>query len=286
MPSAENLAVGVKQVLFGPLGSGKTGSICTLLKYWDEVPITPVVLAHDPNAISTLRNVCEKLNVDFSKIIFYYFPESDSDWSAIHSYMDRVAHLDYDGISKMPYTDSKREMAAPYMNFLFKMMQERINGVPITNLDPLKYWVFHDGLSHITRMSVEMAVGAKPTLHQGEWNVAQKSLITLIKPFVAGRCNYTLISHEEREINEISGLQQITLSAVAKKNAAQVLSLGFGEVAHTSITEKGQFVWQFGARAPHCLTKTRFFNQLGAEVPADYGQYLKYLRDYINEQQQ
>lgn len=275
-----NLAVGIKQVLYGPFGSGKTASICTLLKYWDEIQITPIVLAHDPNALATLKNVCRLHNLDFSRIIYEYFPESNSDWDAIESYMRKVASLEYKAITTMPYADSKRELSIPYLTFLQKMRNFYIDGVPITNLDPLKYWIFHDGLSHIARMAKEVSVGAKPCLHEGEWAVAQNAAVTLIKPFVAGRCNYTLIAHEAVKTNELTGMSQTTMDAVAGRNVTQIISLGIGEVAHTAFNN-GKYVWQFNAAAPFCRTRTGFFPPPGAEVIADFGHYLKHLREYI-----
>ena len=111
-----------------------------------------------------------------------------------------------------------------------------------------------DSLSGLNIMAMDLAIGDKPTAHQGEWGVAMSALEKLLNSLSSGlRCTFVLTAHLERETDELTGGTKLMASALGRKLAPK-LPRFFSEVIHAYRDEKG-FYWSTSSQ--NVVTKRR-----------------------------
>jgi hypothetical protein len=91
-------------------------------------------------------------------------------------------------------------------------------------------------------MAMDMVVGAKPTKNPGDWGVAMDILARLLDKFADDtRCHYVLISHLEREKDEVTGAIRNMPSTLGQKLAPKI-GRNFDDVVMAK-ENLGDFYW-------------------------------------------
>jgi hypothetical protein len=147
-------------------------------------------------------------------------------WTALEEMANKITALGYEDLTKIKTGIAKRSFTefVDLLNALSNFKCERTGKVigPVDELD--SSWVVAiDSLSGINIMAFDMAVGAKPAAHQGEWGVAMNAEEKLIYKLTADLdCFFVLTAHVERETDEVLGRQQLMASALGRKLAPKL----------------------------------------------------------------
>lgn len=124
-----------------------------------------------------------------------------------------------------------------------------------------------DGLSKLTNYALRMSVGLKPILTIVDWGVVQNVVRNFLQPLVDNLwCHFVLISHIDREIDEIKGGTRKVPATAGRKLGPRIPEL-FDDVIMAYRTGN-KFLWRtYGD--DDAMTKGRSVGLIN-DVPADY----------------
>ena len=267
---------GVKVLLMGGAGTGKTYQASGLADL-------PVATHKDLVRLKTTTPPilkCRWLMLENSQdTIGRYFADrgkqvpSNIAWREIpvvtksFSLMGRMAKdfgaMSYKMISEWSDPDrAKHDGMMRMYGYLNKFEDERTG----QTLGSVEEWgndtvLIFDGMSGINRAVQGLVVGSRPTMAQGEWNVAQNLINEFLDKLMTMRCHVVILAHIEREIDEINNTTIITVASLGKKLAPKIPAK-FGDVI-ISGRKSDKFIWTtMGLQAD---TKVRNL-PLGAEL--------------------
>jgi len=127
-----------------------------------------------------------------------------------------------------------------------------------------------DALVGINTCVMSMVVGTKPVVSPGEWQVGMQHVEKFIKKLVSMRCHFILISHIEREIDEVEGGTKITVGTLGRKLAPKLPPM-FGDVI---LAQRQGAKWHWSTANAQADLKTR--NLPYAEgIPPDFGAIIR-----------
>lgn len=201
---------GIKVMLLGDSGSGKTYSLRTLI----DAGLTPLCLFTE-NSFDVLGDT------DPNKLHWTYVqPQPETSMESLKEMATRIGTMTYEMITKAQ--DSKRYTAdAPFMKILGAMMNFKCQrtGQEFGNISTWgtdKVFVL-DSLSGLTIASRQNAVGNRPALAPPDYNLIQRQIEVLINNLTTSfRCHVVVIAHAEREIDPVMGGQKIMASTLGK----------------------------------------------------------------------
>lgn len=224
----------------GPSGSGKTSSIATQLLGGLEV----FVLMTEPDGIASLLDACERLKAPIDKLHWTSCLPASADWTALEDMITKINTMDQKGLSDLKDVGkaSFRPAAMRFLNALKNFPCERTgktfgsvtdwNDGCALNIDSLTGWC-HIGWG--------ATVGYKPTANPGEWGIAQNFILNMLLKINTDRqCFFNLFAHVEKEMDELSGVKKLMVSAIGAKLAPKIPTF-FSEVILASKTPR--FRW-------------------------------------------
>lgn len=230
-------------LLLGPAGVGKTYSIPTLLQCGLEV----FVIGTEPNFLDTLLDSTRNRKLDVAKLHWLYIPPAAPGTTALEDMAQQVANKGYEDLAaiKQGISKDKTQQFRQLLRATNNFVDERtgIDYGSIYEFGPDKALVI-DSLSGINDMALNLTVGFKPALHQGEWGVAQNLEYALIQKLTSDlKCLFVLVGHVDKEPNEITGGTSIMASSIGRKLAPK-LGKKFSEVILAKRGTKGlAFRW-------------------------------------------
>jgi len=244
-------------LLQGASGTGKTTSLKTLAK----IPELKVF------AIFTEPRY-DILGGDFlSKIHHCYVPPAAVGWSSLTQMARQINTLSNDSLQKLASIDGQK-----YTQFLTLINQCNDfidqNGVhhgDVATWNTDRVLVI-DGLTGVSKMARKLRVGSKPVLTQPDWGAA----MTMVQEFIDAlttmtKCHLILITHIERETDEVSGSTKIMVSTLGRK-LAPMIPPNFGDVIMA--TKNGsEFYWD---TADGRADLKNGFLPIGSKIPSDY----------------
>lgn len=242
----ESLLKGVNVLLEGPAGTGKTHSIGTLvdlgietfylntaselealLGYWTDrgLPVPPNLhwttiqglagMSGQQSAFSTLADSAKQIN-DYAK-------------EALFKMQD---------VNKMKHNQFVTLLRA-LADFPDDRTGQKFGAVD--SWGPNRALIL-DHLSGVNPIAMALVIGNKPVRDQGEWGIAQDQIEKLLRQLCDGcKCHFVLISHVEREIDQVFGGVKITVSTLGKALAPKIPPM-FSDVI-LSVREGGKFSW-------------------------------------------
>lgn len=95
-------------------------------------------------------------------------------------------------------------------------------------LGPIDQWgpdsaLVIDGLTGVGIAAMSMVIGNKPLKSQTDWGIAQDQVEKLLRQLCDGcACHFVLLSHIEREVDEVQGGTKVTVSTLGKKLAPKI----------------------------------------------------------------
>ena len=224
---------GVNVLLMGGSGSGKTYAIRTLIK----AGITPFCIFTEPGH-ETLGDV------PATQLHWRYIAPASQTWANMISGAEKVNTLSFEAITKL--VDPTRSQHDQFVRFLSSLNNYTCERNNIVYGDVCKWGtgraIVVDGLTGVGLMAMGLVVGSKPVRHQGDWGIAMQLVASLFQKLCTDtHCHFILISHVDRETDEIMGGSKIMASTLGRK-LAPVLPRFFSDVV-LSERQGTKFTW-------------------------------------------
>jgi hypothetical protein len=212
---------GIKVLLIGGSGSGKTYSIRTLV----QAGITPMCLFTE-NSFDVLGDVPKE------QLHWKYVPPNLGGIKTLVESAQRVSTMGADQLQKQQdLTRAQTNSFLPILNAMMSFKCER-TGQDFGNISTWgtdKAFVI-DSLSGLTIAATKLAVGEKYAMTQPEYQIAMKTIENLINQICTGfHCHAVVTAHAERELDEVLGGARIYPSTLGRK-LAPVLPRYFTDV--------------------------------------------------------
>lgn len=255
---------GVKVMLEGDSGVGKTLAIVTLI----EAGITPFIIFTEPGVSTISKWLADNPEVDPEKIHWHYISMSTQSWGDMETMSKNINTLSYKALTGI--VDAKK---AKYNQFLevYKTCHDFVDDRTGEHFGDISDFgtdraVFFDSLSGLSTMSMNLAVGAKPTKSPGDWGIAMDNLERFITKICTDlHCHMVLSAHISMEKDEISGGIILMAQSLGNKLSPK-LPRYFDEVVHaTKVGDK--FAWSTASR--NVSTKNRWL-ALGDNLPPSF----------------
>ena len=215
---------GVKEMLMGPAGSGKTYSIGTLVDTGMDV----FYLALEPG-IETLQGYyIDRGQPIPPNLHYHYVAPPAASFTDMLDMVDKTMMLSFDSLCKV--SDPKRTKHNQFQSIL-KAMNNFTDDRTGEQFGDVGSWgndrvLVIDSMSGLGRASMSMVVGSKPIRNQAEWGMAQTFIENLIVKLCNDcRCHFILLSHVEREVDQVMGGVKIMASTLGKALAPKLPSL-------------------------------------------------------------
>lgn len=241
---------GVNVLLMGPAGTGKTHSIGTLVDAGIEV----FYFAYEAGTESLLGYWTDRglpvpanLHTTVVKAASASFGEMADAAKAVNT-------LAYETLKKS--TDPNRTKYNQFEEFLRAFNSVKIDGQDfgaVNSWGPEKALVI-DGLTGLGDSAMKAVIGGKVDRDQKDWGLAQNMVENVLRKLTSDcRCHFVLISHVERETDQVMGGVKITVSTLGQKLPAKIPPM-FSDVILTVRLGK-EFVWD--TENPMADVKTR-----------------------------
>ncbi|HSW65374.1 MAG TPA: AAA family ATPase [Dissulfurispiraceae bacterium] len=232
-PKTQSLQ-GTNTILLGPTKSGKTTSLRTVLDVPDIKKIFAIFT--EPRFDVLSRDVLDRIH-------WRYIPPGQADWAALRNAALQVNTMSNDALQKIQ--GSGRDKMNQFLDILTQCNDfvdqngERWGDVASWGTDRLLWF---DGLTGLNKMARQLAVGMKPIMSQPDWGVAMKTIQDWVEIMTTQtRCHFVLISHIERELDEIRGGSRNMVSTLGRK-LAPLIPTNFSDVI-LSVKEGANFYW-------------------------------------------
>lgn len=212
---------GTNSLLCGGTGTGKTHALRTLI----DCGITPFILFTEPGMRTVSDIGCDKLHYCYVKPATVSFLDLEAN-------AKKIATMSFQGLTKLENMDKAKyqqfmQVLHVAHNFKCDRCHKEFGDVSTWNTDRA---IALDSLSGLSRMAMDLVVGAKPVKNQGDWGVAMDNLERLLNKFTDDtQCHYVLISHLAREKDEITG-SIINMPSTLGQKLAPKIPLGFDDV--------------------------------------------------------
>lgn len=226
---------GTNTLLEGATGTGKTYAIRTLLNAGLEV----FVQFTEPLGMEILSDT------DPDQLHWNYTAPANPSWKSMIESANKINLLSYQDLSKLKSGIDKREygqfgvLLSSLANFKCERTKKEYGGVDEWNN---KRAIVVDSLSGINIMAMDCVIGSKPVKTQGEWGVAMDIEERLINKLCSDtNCFFVLISHMDRDTDEVFGGVTLSPAALGRKLAPRIPRF-FSDVIHCQ-REGDKFTW-------------------------------------------
>ena len=240
-PAPQPSIPGFKTLLEGPGGTGKTYSIGTLIDSGLEVFYLGIGEATGMEALlgyyldngKPLPSNFHYTRVEFPSV---GFDEMIKTAKMINS-------LTYDALTKMVDSDrSKHNQFIQLFGALNNFTDQNNKAFgPVDKWGTDKVLVI-DSLTGIGTAAMSLVVGGKPVKSQPDWQIAMDQIEKLIKKLTDGcKCHFVLISHIDRENDEVLGGTKVMTGTLGRKLAPKLPPM-FSDVI-MAVRTGTQFSW-------------------------------------------
>lgn len=221
----------LNMILLGPVGTGKTSALLT-------IPSTnPLfVLATEPGI--------EHILTHNDHTHWHYVAPATEEWSTLTENAKLLNTLTNEQLQKSTNMNkSKYRQFLEVLNVCTEFTCD-VCGKGFGPVDhfPLDAVFAIDGLSGLSKMSMDLIVGGKPIASQPDWGAAMNNLERFLGKCCSDiKCSFILTSHVDREYDEVTGGTKIMVSTLGRKLAPKIPRF-FDEVV--LCTRRGEkFFW-------------------------------------------
>lgn len=232
---------GFNVLLEGPTGTGKTYSIGTLVDAGLEVFYLGI---GEAAGIESLIGYFTDRGLPVPKNLHYAFiGTSDYGWSEMLATANLINTLTNDALTKIQDTNKSKH------NQFIKLFQQLSNFIdqngqswgPVDKFGTDKVIVI-DALTGINTAAMSLVAGGKPIKSLPDWGIAMDQVEKLLRKLTDGcRCHFVLISHVEREVDQVLGGVKITVGTLGNKLAGKIPPM-FSDVI-LAYREGANFFW-------------------------------------------
>lgn len=248
LPAAQGTysLTGVKVLLEGPTGTGKTYALGTLIDWCaaQTPPIDVCALFMERGLETLIAYWTERGKQIPSNLYWRDLITKPVSLAALKQAAENVGKLTYDSITKL--TDGTRSqnnameaMLVACTDFIDDRTGRKFGAVD--SWGPERVFVV-DSLSEVANAAMKMVIGSKPTASPGEYGIAQNNLMNWLRLCTQGcRCHFILTAHVSREKEEMTGGIKLMTRAIGGAISGDIPPL-FSEVILT-VREGTNFYW-------------------------------------------
>ncbi len=203
--------MGLKAILMGDIGTGKTFSIKTIPDKYEIF-----LLATEPGFAVIQED---------PKLHIAYIPPAPRGWGALRETGEKINTMNNEGLQKLKAVNPEDyrqflEMIELLNNYTDQRTGEEFGDV--CDWDTNRVLVI-DSLTGLSKMARRLKVGGKALLTQPDYGAIMGVLELLIDQIsLTVRCHVLLLAHVTRERNEIDGSVHIMVSTIGQKLAPTI----------------------------------------------------------------
>lgn len=271
--SASPRLTGVKELLEGASGTGKTHAIGTAVDWCDKNGIESFVLFAEPNGWETLAGYWSDKGKKIPDSLHWHVLDARPlSLAQLKEAAIKVGQLSYESLTKA--TDSNRAVNNPFEKVLAACTDfpddrtgKKYGPVDSWGIDKF-LWLDH--LTALSNIVNKMVIGNKPTMAPPDYGVGQNNLMNFLRLLTHGcQCHFGLLAHMTREKDEISGSIKLMTSAIGSAISPEIPPL-FSDVI-MSIREGTSFWWDTSSMSADLKTRNL---PILAKIPPDFGPVL------------
>lgn len=255
VPLLEKEPSAPSMLIYGRPGAGKTRLISTLA----DAGLDVFVVVTEPNGTDSLIDAIRAVPARGPHIFWTEVAPKAQSWGQFDAMVKTIGDLSYAAIADLKGGVGKEHRGAferlilCFKNFIDDRSGRSFGDVTTWGSDRA---LVIDSLSGLNKLAREQTVGAKPSMHQGEWGIAMELEGALIyKLCMEVRAFFLLIAHADRVADELTGATELSVAALGNKLAPQLVKY-FSEVLFMK-QEKGQYV--LSSAEAGSWTKSRTF---------------------------
>lgn len=263
---------GVKELLIGPSGTGKTFAISTAVK-WAAANNSEVFVLFTEHGLETLVGVWADKGEKLPDCLHWHNAHAKPiSLAGLMTAADNVGKLSYESITKL--VDGSRSLNNAFLQILtacsnFKDDRTGKEFGPVDSWKPDRIFVI-DSLTELSNAAMKMVIGSKPTASQPDYGVAQNNLMNFLRLCTQGcNCHFILTGHVSRETDMVLGGTKLMVRAIGTAIAGDIPPL-FSDVIY-SYREGTAFYWD--TSAANVDVKTRNL-PIQAKLQPDFAQVL------------
>jgi hypothetical protein len=216
-----SLLPGVNCLIEGPTGTGKTYAIGTLA----DTGIETFYLSLESGMESLLGYWTDRgLHVP-KNLHWHHLKTSDYSFTQMLSIAENVSRFTNEALTKMADPNKSQhnqfiKLLQVLNNFEDQRTGQRFG--PVDQWGPDKALVI-DALTGVNTAALSLVVGAKPIKSMVDWGIAMDAIERLLRQLTEGcRCHFILLSHVERETDQILGGIKLTVGTLGQKLAPKI----------------------------------------------------------------
>jgi hypothetical protein len=213
---------GFKTLLEGPTGTGKTYSIGTLVDAGLEVFYLGI---GEGAGIESLIGYWTDAGKAVPANFHYAMVEApDYGFDQMMRTLDDISRMTNDALTKIQ--DPNKSKHNQFI-LLFRQLNDFVDQFgkhfgPVDKWDTSRVLVI-DALTGINSAAMSLVVGGKPIKSLVDWGVAMDQIEKLLRKLTDGcKCHFVLISHVEREVDQVLGGVKITTGTLGNKLASKI----------------------------------------------------------------
>lgn len=210
-------------LLLGSPGVGKTDSLATLIEAGLEV----FSIITEPDGVASLIDSCTRRRLPIDKLHWTTCVPAAVGMSALQDMITTIGSYSYEDITKIKQGVGKDETRKPAMKLLLALSNFHCERTG-RDYGSFPNWkddvaLCFDSLSGLNLIAMALTIGFKPAAHQGEWGVAMNFVEQLLLKLTADRqCFLVVTGHIEKEMSELTGVNQIMASTLGRKLAPKI----------------------------------------------------------------
>jgi hypothetical protein len=263
---------GPKVLLLGAAGTGKSYSIGTLVD-WAEKNGFHCHVIYTENSLETLLGYWLDRGKEVPKSLAWHVnivPALPLD-SLIKGAKDS-GMMSYKQLTEM--TDPDRMKNNPWEKFLRLLtdVPDDRTGAKFGSIDTWdnRKILVIDSLTEAANAAFRMQTGNKPTASPPEYQVAQNNFYNWLRYMAQSlRCTFVMTGHPQRQMNELTGAQNVTTSAIGKA-LGEDIPRQFSEVVWC---RREGVSWVWDNMTSGIDTKKRYL-PLSAKILPDFAQIM------------
>jgi hypothetical protein len=233
---------GFNVLLMGPAGTGKTKSIGTLV---DADPKLQVHCLFLESGSESLMGHWRDHGKDIPpNLTWQTIAAPKASFAELLEGAKKVNTFSLDALAKMQDPDrAKHNRFVELLAALSKPKDER-TGKELPSVDqwgPGRALVI-DGMTGISQAAMSLVIGGKPVKSQSDWGIAQDQVEKILRMLTDGcRCHFILLSHVEREVDQVLGGTKLFVSTLGKALTPKIAPM-FSDVILT-VREGTKWTW-------------------------------------------
>jgi hypothetical protein len=263
---------GVKELLEGPSGTGKTYAIGTAVDWCAANGVESFVLFTEQGLETLLGYYADKGKPVPASLHWHVMEGRPLSLAQLTDAAKKVGMLSYDSLTKLSdpmrsQNNSLEKILTVMCDFPCDQTGKRFGPVDGWKADRF-LWI--DGLTELTVAITKSVIGNKPTMAPPDYGLAQNQLMNLLRLLTQGcACHFGLIAHVSREKDEISGGIKLMTKAVGTAIAGDIPPL-FSDVIYAT-REGDQFYWDTATAMVDVKTRNL---SISAKIKPDFGPLL------------